>query len=90
MTGPINDNELTDLDDEDKRISRQVTTMSTQLVESICTRSELEAKLNQLTDTTALLQRDADKYMALKQDYETLQGNLNTTNEQIDTYKTAL
>lgn len=90
MTEPVNDNDLTDLDDEDKRISRQVTAMSTQLVESICTRFELEAKLNQLTETTALSQRDADKDMVLKQDYETLQGNLNTTNEQIDTYKTAL
>lgn len=81
---------MTDLDEENKRISRQVTAMSTQLIESIRTQSELEAKLNQMTKKVALLQSDSDKYMALKQDYETLQTQLNNTKERLDTYKADL
>lgn len=81
---------MTDLDEENKRISQQVTAMSTQLIESIRTQSELEAKLNQMTKKVSLLERESDKYMTLKQDYEILQKQLNSTKEQLNTYKADL
>lgn len=81
---------MTELDEENKRISQQVTAMSTQLIESIRTQSGLEAKLNQMTKKVSFLQKESDKYMTLKQDYEMLQRQLNNTKEQLNTYKADL
>lgn len=58
--------------EESKRISLQVTSLSTQLIESIDKQSQLEEQLVTAKKTIASQQHAIDSYNELKQNYETL------------------
>lgn len=87
---PINYYDMIDLAEENKRISEQVTSMSTQLMESISKQSELEEKLNHATRKAATLQQDAEKYADLKTKYEFIETQLSKTQEQLTSSKNHL
>lgn len=74
---------MTDLIEENKRISEQVASMSTQLMESISKQSDLEEKLNHATRKVVNLQKDAEKYAKLQSDYEAVQLQLKKVQEQL-------
>lgn len=88
METPASYYDMTDLKEENKRISKQVASMSTQLMESISKQSDLEEKLNHATRKVANLQKDAEKYAKLKSDYESAESQLEKTQEQLAASKT--
>lgn len=78
---------MVDLAEENRRISEQVTSMSTQLMESISKQSELEEQLNHATKKVATLQDESKKYITLKNKYETLLSQNKEAQEQISVLK---
>ncbi|KOG96905.1 guanine nucleotide exchange factor SEC2 [Saccharomyces eubayanus] len=72
-----------DASEESKRISIQVTSLSTQLIESVDKQSHLEEQLNKSLRTIASQKSAIDNYNQLKTDYDTLKQTLSERDEEV-------
>lgn len=79
-----------DLEEENKRISLQVTAMSTQLMESISKQSELEESLSRTTKELTQLKLESQEYKALKAKFEELKQNEKAKEHEIKTLSNKL
>ncbi|CCF58044.1 hypothetical protein KAFR_0D03960 [Kazachstania africana CBS 2517] len=74
---------MDDLAEENNRISAQVTSLSTQLMESIQRESELEEKLKHLKKVALSQEGSIAKYDILKADYDKLKTTVSERNREI-------
>ncbi|CAI4051088.1 hypothetical protein SUVZ_14G0630 [Saccharomyces uvarum] len=72
-----------DASEEAKRISIQVTSLSTQLIESVDKQSHLEEQLNKSLKTIAGQKAAIDNYNQLKTDYDTLKKTLLERDDEV-------
>ncbi|CCK70715.1 guanine nucleotide exchange factor SEC2 KNAG_0F00460 [Huiozyma naganishii CBS 8797] len=79
-----------DTADESKRISLQITSMSTQLMESIQNQSLLEEKLNRANKAAAALKEQTVHYDELKGRVAKLEASLTNRDEEMAALKSAL
>ncbi|CCC66618.1 hypothetical protein NCAS_0A00580 [Naumovozyma castellii] len=78
---------MSEQSEESKRISQQVTALSTQLIESIDKQSKLEEKLNHANKIIASQQPSLDKYSNLKVEFEKLKISSEDQQKELDNFK---
>lgn len=72
---------MAELSEESQRITNQVTSLSTQLIESIDRQSLLEDKLNQANRTIQSQKLESDRYESLEKEHESLKIEVSKKNE---------
>lgn len=72
-----------DASEEAKRVSIQVTSLSTQLIESVDKQSHLEEQLNKSLKTIASQKAAIENYNQLKEDYNTLKRELSDRDDEV-------
>lgn len=81
---------MTEASEETQRIREQVTSLSTQLIESIDRQSQLEEKLNQASRVINSNKESVAKLTALENDHSALKTELSTKNSKIEELNTSL
>lgn len=81
---------MTEVSEETQRIREQVTSLSTQLIESIERQSQLEEKLNQAGRVINSNKDSVAKLATLQQDHDALKAELTTKKNKIEELKASL